>query len=292
VVSAFTRNLDRGKVEERKLAAYLKALSFRVLPTTDFSARGAPMLEAEDRADSLVMPDLQAFRDGSGAWFECKWKTEGTMSSRRGRVETGVSRRHYEHYKKTEAATKIPVAIVFVHESEREVRCGTLSQLEGAFSHEYTGDKMGPSGMRFWIYDQIPLWMSLDELNAAIAAHQCGASLIRPVEPPVDHKLLPQQRSHALRKHVDGEIIGVWTWACLQCNETGSTPAERHRCDPARTALCRERWASGADYWAKRLKMALGEKADISSLITRPISRALLSQWLGPTWSPEKDFLS
>lgn len=195
----FERNLSRGKIEERKCAAYLKALGYRVLPTTEFSGSGAPMLEAEDAAESLVMPDLQAFKNGEGAWFEIKWKTEGTWSQRHHRVETGISLRHHEHYCQIERETKSPVVLVFVHEAEREVRCGTLAQLANAFSHDYRGEKMGRSGMRFWIYERIPLWMALDELNAAISAHRCCAALVQPIAPPIAESLL--RLPHALARH-------------------------------------------------------------------------------------------
>lgn len=288
--SRFEQSLSRGKVEERKVAEYLKALGYRVLPTTDFSANGAPKLEAANDEESLVMPDLQAFKDGTGEWFEVKFKSEATWSDRHGRLETGTDGIAYERYCRIEAETKIPVAVVFVHEAEKQVRCGTLNQLAEAFSH--TSDRMGRGGMRFWIFERIPLWMTFDELSAAIEAHRHHARLIKPIPAPTDNTLMPAQlgrRSHALRKHVDNErapaskLSPPWTWTCLPCNVTGTGEPSRHRCTDTK-GWCR-------DYWIHRFRWAMptASKEDLAALVDRPITRARMIELFGSRWLPEGD---
>lgn len=275
---SFRKSLAHGKEQERKTSAYLKALGYRVLPTTDFSSRGAPMLEAADREDSLIMPDAQAFRDGEGAWFENKWKTKAIRGDKSGRLETGISLRHFDHYARVERESRIPVVLVFVHETEREVRCGTLEQLADAFSHDYTGDRMDPGGNRFWFYERIPLWMSLDELNAGLLAHRLGAKLVRPIEPPINGLLL--REGHAIRKHVRREPAPKpvferrsWTWTCLPCNVTGTGP-KKHTCLPSAPSYLR-------DHWIRRITSAnpaIGQ-AEAAALISQPVDRMQLVQW-------------
>lgn len=289
----FERKLTRGKVEEQKCAAYLKALGYRVLPTTEFSGSGAPMLEAENENESLVMPDLQAFRDGNGAWFEVKWKTEGTWSDKHKRVETGIGLRHYEHYCRIEQETKTPVVIVFVHETEREVRCGTLAQLADAFSHDYRGDKMSRGGMRFWIWDRIPLWMPLVELSVAIAAQRCGAKLVQPaISPPINNELVRLSHAYArhgsTRGHAPRDVLGTpkrepWSWTCLPCNVVGTGDKAKHVCSDAQT------WRR--DYWTRRLRFVLKTPTteQVAAIVANPIERIQLVQWLGESWAPTGD---
>lgn len=297
---SFQASLARGKAEERKLAAYLKALNYRVLPTTEFSGSGAPTLDGE--ADSIIMPDLQAFKDGAGEWFECKWKSRATESTRYDRLETGISIRHYLQYCRIERETAIPVAIVFVHEKEREVRCGTLNQLQAAFSHDDRSDKMERGGMRFWAWESIPLWMPLEELSSAIVAHQLGARLAEPpVKPPVDGKILAR-RSHVHRRHIDREPAPnplfdpypkngeAWNWACLACNAVG-VGSTSHRCVPRNEIIA---------FWSRRLRFVFKDKAadEIATIIRTPIDRVQLSAWLGDqprrsggNWTSVGDFV-
>lgn len=295
----FARNLARGKVEERKVAAYLKSLRYRVLPTTEFSASGAPMLDAEDPSESLVMPDLQAFRDGDGSWFEVKWKSHAEPYRRYGnRLETGISLRHYNHYCAIENEWSTPVVLVFVHEKEGEVRCATLHQLEDAFSHDDRGSKMEASGMRFWIYERIPLWMPLAELGAAITAHRMGGRLIAPaIEPPIDNRLL-RRRTHISARHgapTGTESSGVfstrerprrcagWTSTCLQCNETWIGDISQHTCiSPLSYAR---------DFWARKLEFVLpGSSAEERlKILAKPIARSQMISWFGPQWSTDGD---
>lgn len=284
----FARSLARGKTEERKIAAYLKALGFRVLPTTDFAANGAPMLSAEDPSDSLIMPDLQAFRGGEGSWFEAKWKSNTDRYNRTGKLTTGIGLRHYEHYCKIENEWNTPVVIVFIHEREREVRCGTLHQLEAAFSHDYRGDKMDRAGMRFWNAESIPLWMPLAELGAAVRAHQLNARLIKPpIEPPIDNVLL-KRRTHVQQRHgsrdfytgdTRPEQCPGWTWTCLPCNATWIGDAARHH--------CKAPLAYSRDFWLRKMQFAAVEHAE--EVIQRPIAREQMVAWFGPQWSAEAD---
>jgi len=197
---AFQRALAHAQAEERKCAGYLKALGWRVLPTTNFSGNGAPMLEADERDESLVMPDLQAFRGGTGVWFEVKWKARATATDRfKGRLVTGVDRRNFEHYCRVEQETQIAVAIVFIHHAEREVRVATLYVLDQITSHET--DRMGRGGMVFWHYDKIPRWMSLGELADGIDASRLG-HVVAPTPPPIEpHTLRRPIEPHVFRRH-------------------------------------------------------------------------------------------
>jgi hypothetical protein len=291
----FEQQLARGKVTERQIAEYLKALGFYVLPTTDFAARGAPMFEAQERERSLVMPDLQAFGDGIGAWWESKLKSQATQTDwldgrRVNRLVTGIDVEAWNRYCRVERETKMPVAIVLVHEHEQEVRCGTLAQLAEVESHQSA--RMGRGGMIFWAYEAVPLWMPLAELKANIDAQRYSARLVEPIKPPVVHGLLKQ--GHALRRHginredAPKEEISAkppWTWACLVCNETWNGE-KAHVCPPNAGTWRR-------DFWIARIIWVLSDmpRDEIAAIVDRPIARADLARMLGNRWQPQGDVL-
>lgn len=170
-----TRQTDfRQKVAEARkyevaLSEWLqRRLGFHVLPTYDYSGLGedkSPRLYHLD--EHLVIPDLLAFRDGRGVWVECKWKTSATLHRITNTRCTGMSRRHFEHYRRVKAVSGHDVRIVFIHVAEGELRGDEIDALAATVHHEYEGDKMGWSGMVFWDYDGLPLVGTLGELRIA-----------------------------------------------------------------------------------------------------------------------------
>jgi len=287
----FDQQLKRGKITEKQIAEYLKALGYHVLPTTDFAANGAPMLESADQSQSLVMPDLQAFVRGQGEWWESKLKSSAVATNRfAGRLVTGIDGIAWVRYCNVELKTDMPVAVVFVHEKEGEVRCGTLHQLSKIESHR--SDRMGKGGMVFWKYESIPWWMSLEELKANAFAHQIGATLIEPSKrPPIERQLLRQ--SHVLRRHgLGGDLprekiffepkVPPWTWTCLPCNATGIGSSSAHRCTD------NVAWPAARAYWTNRLAWAFhGDREQATKVLEQPIARTDLATWLGPTWAAD-----
>lgn len=158
----FNRRLIWARECEVAIGDFLRARNWWAIPSYDFSDKGddkAPKMLAPRGRFDLVLPDLQCFRDGKQRWFEIKRKTRSDHYRIGGYAVTGMSLRLFEHYRRIEKETKSDVVIVFVHETEGEVRGDTLSNLEKlAKSHRYDGDAMGRAGMIFWRYEQIQRW--------------------------------------------------------------------------------------------------------------------------------------
>lgn len=168
---SFHAALNHARGWERALAAWVRARGWHVLPTYDFSGKGddkAPVLLAPPGTADLIMPDLQCFRAGRVRWIECKWKTSAVLHRNSGQMVTGISLRLASHYERVRATTGADVWLVFLHEREREVRGGEMARLE--MSHDYNGGVMCRGGMRFWLWDRLPLICSLDEIAERVAA--------------------------------------------------------------------------------------------------------------------------
>lgn len=70
-------------------------------------------------------------------------------------LETGISRRLWDHYRRVEQTSGIPVYLIFVHEQEAEVRAASLKFL-APLARFYAGDRMGSAGLVFFPYKSIP----------------------------------------------------------------------------------------------------------------------------------------
>lgn len=169
----FRAKLDAAREWEKKLAAWCQARGWYVVPTYDFCGKDddkAPKLLAPSGKSALVLPDLQCFRDGEHRWLECKYKTHADLYRRGDYRVTGISLRLFQHYQLVERATGARVILAFLHEREREIRGASLRELKAHHSHDYTGTKMGRHGMRFWRYEDLPRWCSLQDVAELEAA--------------------------------------------------------------------------------------------------------------------------
>lgn len=164
---AFREARERSRVIEMAFSAWLKRRRYKVVPTYDYSGLQddkAPKMEAADPTASLVLPDLLAARDGRIFWFEVKLKTEATWTRCTQRYETGISFRLWQHYWQVQHESGGTVHLIFVHEKEREVRCGTLAELDD-IKRPYFGSRMGRAGMVFFPCEKLHRIASLDELG-------------------------------------------------------------------------------------------------------------------------------
>lgn len=171
----FEKQLEAARVWEQRFAAWARTLGYWVLPTYDFSGKGddkAPKLLAPVGAQSLVLPDLQCFRDGEGRWVECKYKSRADDYRVGGYRVTGIQQRLWRHYRGVQEVTKASVTIAFLHAKEDEIRIAKIDDLAESgklYSHTYLGTRMrGP--MIFWRYDSIPLHGPLSALTSREAA--------------------------------------------------------------------------------------------------------------------------
>ena len=161
--ASFEAKLAAARVWEQLIAEWTRSHGYSILPTYDFSGKGddkAPKLLAPSGEQSLVMPDLQCFKAGRGAWIECKYKSSASRYNRGGYDTTGIPLRLYSHYIEVERVTQMPVTVAFIHESEDEVRAARLADLSetGAlYSHKDLSGKMSRGGMIFWRYAALPI---------------------------------------------------------------------------------------------------------------------------------------
>lgn len=172
---AFLRQRERSKLYEIAAGEFLRERGSYVIPSYDYSGAGdnkAPKALGPRGEISLVLPDLLAFRPPSndagapGAAFslEIKLKTEGTLHKKTGDMTTGMSLRHYDHYKRWQVISGHHVFVAFVHEDTRQVRVATLDWLAKHEHHRYMGDKMGRAGMVFWDWEKIPRREDMDRI--------------------------------------------------------------------------------------------------------------------------------
>lgn len=70
-----------------------------------------------------------------------------------------------------------------------------------------------------------------------------------------------------------------WTWTCLSCNAVGDSAVTRaaHQCTPLPYAR---------DFWIKRLQFIGRTRDEVAGLISVPIDRTQLVEWLGWQWEP------
>lgn len=139
---------------------------YRILPVYDYSGldqKKAPKLTAIVQSDSLVLPDLLSAKAGSSRWVEVKFKNSASFTRCTKRLETGISRKLWNHYQKVEIETGIPVYLVFAHKIENEVRCAPISALVGT-ERVYSGTIMGYHGMVFFDYSKLTILCKLSDV--------------------------------------------------------------------------------------------------------------------------------
>lgn len=189
------RHHQQAEKTEREITDYLKQLGFFVVPAANFGAGGAPMVEAANKYKSIVMPDQIGMRGGRMTAFDVKWKSSAfAWRNQNNRLATGIDEHSYLHYRRFERESGMQVVIVFCHEKENEIRCGTLDRLELNRAPNGSADAHGKGGMRNWWYQDISPWMSMTEMRLCVRDR-----ILHPVEIPDDcwteEKSAPPQKA-------------------------------------------------------------------------------------------------
>ncbi len=164
-IEHFKQQRARGLVYEIAFSKWLQAKrNWYVLPTYDFNGFAqdkAPRLVSGGQ--KLVVPDILAFRQGKGAWFEIKLKERADLYRATNTRETGLPYRHYKDYTRIAQLTGLPVWVIFIHEKEQVVKTGEIAKLP--ISHVYDGDKMDRGGTIFFKFDALLTIMTFQSLN-------------------------------------------------------------------------------------------------------------------------------
>lgn len=165
---SFSVQRARAKTVEEAVSAWLQQRGGFVLPAYDYSGLQddkAPRLTAVLPEDSLIVPDLFCARNGRSTWVEVKLKAGASFTRLTQRLETGLSRRLWDHYLAVEKTTGLPVWLLFVHEAEQEMRGESQQALLNSTPRYYTGTKMGRAGMVFVPWDKMRVLATWNDLS-------------------------------------------------------------------------------------------------------------------------------
>jgi hypothetical protein len=158
----FEDTLKQGKVGESRIANWLKAYQYLVLPVyeKEIGEGKGPQVFSLER--NYVAPDLLAFRDGKALWIEAKTKSVFTWHRITGRWTTGIDLRHYTDYCALAARSPWPVWLLFLHtqaytsepphSSPTGLYGNTLAYLQ---EHENHRSDKWANGMVYWAIDHL-----------------------------------------------------------------------------------------------------------------------------------------
>lgn len=106
--TSFERKLKFGEEGEHEVAQYLIQRGVSILPLYQFDKGEAPVIFSAKT--QIISPDLICFKDDA---FMVEVKTKNQWVMHRGRVETGLDLKHYNHYKQIACITGKDVYVFF-----------------------------------------------------------------------------------------------------------------------------------------------------------------------------------
>lgn len=110
---SFKRLLEFGQEGEHEIAKWLMDRGVTVMPLYQFDPSHAPYLI--NRYKKTISPDLICFKDDA---FMVEVKTKNQWVVYGDRVETGIDRNHYDHYKNVSQLTGKKVYVFFNHKTD------------------------------------------------------------------------------------------------------------------------------------------------------------------------------
>tara|TARA_R110000824_G_scaffold396139_1_gene597420 strand:+ start:10 stop:513 length:504 start_codon:yes stop_codon:yes gene_type:complete len=128
-----TVKFQRGDAGELIVAEFLKRRGWYINATADFSGVNgdkAPKLTGMNAG--LVIPDIDASKDGARCWVEVKTKKEPVLFRKTGRLRHGVDTRHFRQYQEVEQITGSKAYVVIYEESTGDLLCAPLARLAKA----------------------------------------------------------------------------------------------------------------------------------------------------------------
>jgi len=119
-VSNFSRQLEKGKVGESKIARWLMARGNNILPIYEIEkGQGkGPTVYASD-GSRIIAPDILAFSSKGIFWIEAKHKTGWTDHRISGKRTTGIDFHHYKEYQRIAKLVDWPVWLLVLHTGEQ-----------------------------------------------------------------------------------------------------------------------------------------------------------------------------
>jgi len=173
---SFDNDLLFGKVGESSIARYLRKRGATILPVYEklIDEGKGPQLFMPDK--ELIAPDMLALCRGKAQWVEAKHKESFTKWRKTDSWQTGIDRKHYEHYCKVCDETPYPVWLFFLHKGGVAKGCSesspsglfiqNLQKLRVCVDHISPPDYFTKSGMVFWNINSLILFASFQEVAA------------------------------------------------------------------------------------------------------------------------------
>jgi hypothetical protein len=158
---SFNDRLKTGLLGEDEISRWFIRKSFQVLPAYQIEVNHGkgPRLFTPD--GQFISPDLLIFNSKKILWIEAKTKSAFTWHRQSNTFQTGIDRRHWNHYLEVEKRTPFPVWILFLHrqgciakdtpagmESPSGLFGNSVPELNRTIHHQH--DNWGPSGMVYW----------------------------------------------------------------------------------------------------------------------------------------------
>lgn len=165
----------QGLVGEGKIALFLMAKGYSILPVYQIEKHTGKGPQLFTIYESLVAPDMLAFKGDKALWIEAKHKTAFSWYRRSQVWTTGIDKRHYEHYCQVDDKSPWPVWLLFLHKggvakdsppSEGGLFGNRLSILRSCIHH--TSEKWA-NGMVYWEKDSLIKIASLADVNKIVS---------------------------------------------------------------------------------------------------------------------------
>lgn len=147
-----------GCAGESLISRWLRRRGFSILPVYEKlidDGKGPRLFLADE---TLIAPDLFAFRAQKALWIEAKHKTAFSWHRLTGRWVTGIDLRHYDDYCRVDEETPWPVWLLFLHDggqakdsppnSPSGLFGNRLSILRRCENHRHAN--WGNTGMVYW----------------------------------------------------------------------------------------------------------------------------------------------
>ena len=147
---------------------YLRKRGWGIIPIyeKDMKAMKGPRVFPRIGLDSIIAPDMQAYKDDKVCWIEAKRKSCFAWNYTHKAWVTGIDKKYFSHYQEIEKETPWKVWIFFDHLEKAQPK-GTPEGKEspyGMFYHSlkhlsenihHTSEKWGSLGMVYWHHDTL-----------------------------------------------------------------------------------------------------------------------------------------
>jgi hypothetical protein len=162
-----TPQYKRGREGERRVMRLLKGLGYMCIPSADYvgSATHPSAPKLKGASESLVLPDIDACKDGQRAWVEVKTKTHAVLHRISGKYRHGMERRNWEQYVAVQERTGTETYVVIYEITSGEVLAAPVDHLKNCI---WYGQGPGfPRPMVFWERDEFDVIGNIAEAEVA-----------------------------------------------------------------------------------------------------------------------------